>query len=227
MRFSGPEEVVVYEAGLKARFDWGAFNIVAFDQTIENFQSTIFQGTGFVLANAGEQSSRGVEFDSTFTPVEGLTLGVAGIFQDPEYDDFQGAPVVTGGELDLADGVADGVGDLSGSQPAGINELSLSFSAGYEMALTDSVTGFIRADYQYEDEVQVVDNIAGVTRETSNLNAALGFSLDSGLALRFWGRNLLNDESLTSAFPGVVQAGTVNAYPNQPRTYGVALRKTF
>jgi outer membrane receptor protein involved in Fe transport len=229
-RFSGPEEVTVYELGLKTRFDWGAINIVAYDQTIENFQSTIFQGTGFVLANAGEQTSRGVEFDSTFKPVEGLTLGFAGIIQDPEFVDFQGAPVITGGELDLANQApgtpGDGVGDLSGTKPAGINEVALSVSASYEMQLSDNLNAFIRGDYQYEDEVQVVGNIPGVTRETSLFNAALGFEYD-GYALRLWGRNILNDESFTSAFPGVVQAGTVNAYPNQPRTYGVALRKTF
>ena len=94
------------------------------------------------------------------------------------------------------------------------------------MQLSDNLNAFIRGDYQYEDEVQVVGNIPGVTRETSLFNAALGFEYD-GYALRLWGRNILNDESFTSAFPGVVQAGTVNAYPNQPRTYGVALRKTF
>jgi outer membrane receptor protein involved in Fe transport len=226
-RFSGPETVTVYEAGLKARFEMGALNVAVFDQTIDNFQSTIFQGTGFVLANAGSQSTRGIEWDATVTPFEGLALGVSGIFQDPEYDDFQGAPVVTGGELDLADGVADGVGDLSGFQPAGINELSLSVSAQYDFALSNSLGAFVRGDWQYEDEVQVVDNIVGVTRDTSIFNGSLGFTYNEDLDIRFWGRNLFNHETFTSAFPGVVQAGTVNAYPNQPRTYGVSLRKNF
>ena len=226
-RFAGPEEVTVYELGLKGKFDFGSFSLAVFDQTIENFQSTIFQGTGFVLANAGQQSTRGIEWDTKFTPFEGLSLGVAGIFQDPTYDDFEGAPVVEGGELDLADGVEDGVGDLSGAQPAGINELSLSVSAQYDFALSDTMEAFVRADWQFEDEVQVVDNISGVERDTSIFNGSLGVSLDSGLDIRFWGRNLLNHETFTSAFPGVVQAGTVNAYPNQPRTYGVSLRKSF
>ena len=226
-RFSGPEEIELIEAGLKAKFDWGAFNIAVFDQTVENFQSTIFQGTGFVLANAGEQSTRGIELDSTFTPVDGLTLGVSGIWQDPEFDDFTGAPVIVGGELDLADGVADGVGDLSGTQPAGINELAVTLQAQYEFVLSDSIDAYVRGDWQYEDEVQVVNNIAGVLRDTSVFNAALGFTLDESLDIRFWGRNLTDHETFTSAFPGVVQAGTVNAYPNQPRTYGVSVRKNF
>ncbi len=226
-RFSGPEEIQLIEAGLKAKFDWGAFNIAVFDQTVENFQSTIFQGTGFVLANAGEQSTRGIEVDSTFTPFEGLTLGAAAIWQDPEFDDFTGAPVVVGGELDLADGVADGVGDLSGTQPAGINELAVTLQAQYEFSLSDSLDAYIRGDWQYEDEVQVVNNISGVDRDTSVFNGAIGFSFNENLDLRFWGRNLTNHETFTSAFPGVVQAGTVNVYPNQPRTYGASLRKTF
>ena len=226
-RFSGPEEVTVYEFGLKGKFSWGAFNLAVFDQEIENFQSTIFQGTGFVLANAGAQSTTGIEWDTTFTPFEGLALGVAGIFQDPEYDDFTGAPVVTGGELDLLDGVADGVGDLSGAQPAGINELSLSVSAQYDFALSDTMEAFVRGDWQYEDEVQVVDNIPGVERDTSIFNAAIGVSMDNGFDIRLWGRNIFDHETFTSAFPGVVQAGTVTAYPNQPATYGATLRKSF
>jgi len=146
---------------------------------------------------------------------------------DPEYVDFQGAPVVTGGELDLADGAADGVGDLSGAQPAGINEVSLSVSAQYAFTVSDAVDAFVRGDWQYEDEVQVVDNITGVNRDTNIFNGSLGFTYNDSLDVRFWGRNLFNHETFTSAFPGVVQAGTVNAYPNQPRTYGVSLRKNF
>jgi outer membrane receptor protein involved in Fe transport len=226
-RFAGPEEATVYELGLKARFEWGAINVAVFDQTIKGFQSTIFQGTGFVLANAGSQSTQGIEFNTTLKPMDGLTLGVSGILQDPVYDDYRSAPVVTGGPLDLADGVADGSGDLSGAQPAGINEVSLSFSGQYEFELSDSIGAFIRADYQYEDEIQVVDNIPTVLRDTSFVNIAMGISLESGLDIRFWGRNIFDHETLTSAFPGVVQAGTVSSYPNQPRTYGVSLRKNF
>lgn len=227
-RFAGPEETTVYELGLKAQFEWGAFNVAVFDQTIKGFQSTIFQGTGFVLANAGKQSTQGVEFESTFTPVDGLTLGVAGIVQDPIYDEYEGAPVIQGSPEDQAFGLPnDGIGDLSGERPAGINEYSFTFSGQYEFSLTDSIDAFLRADYQYEDEIQVVDNVPGVTRDNKFLNAAVGFELDNGLAVRFWGRNLTDKETLTTAFPGVVQSGTISSYPNQPRTYGVSLRKNF
>ena len=226
-RFAEPEEAEVFEIGLKARFDWGAFNVAAFDQTIKNFQSTIFQGTGFVLSNAGSQSTKGVEFDSTFTPLESLRLTFAGVLLDPTYDSFLGAPVVTGSDLDLSDGVADGSGDLSGARPAGISEVSLSTSATYTHDLGKGMEGFIRGDYQYESDVQIVDNIAGVNRSTNILNGSIGLSLDNGVSFQVWGRNLNNDQSYTSAFPGVVQGATVNGYPSQPRTYGASARYTF
>ncbi len=226
-RFAEPEDIRTFEVGVKSRFTRGALNIALFDQQVENFQSTIFQGTGFVLANAGQQSTQGIEFDGTFDVADWLTVTAAGVFQDPEFDDFQGAPVITGGEVDLADGVADGIGDLSGQRPAGINQVSLSTSATFKYEFENGISAFLRGDYQFEDDVQVVDNIVGVNRSTNIFNGALGFNMDNGVGIRFWARNITDDRSFTSAFPGVIQAGTVNTYPNEPRTYGVSLRYNF
>lgn len=229
-RFALPEETTVYELGVKARFNWGAFNIAVFDQSIQNFQSTIFDGVGFVLANAGEQSTQGVEFDASFTPAEGLTLGVAGLIQDPVFDDFQGASVIPGSPEDAAfsPSATDGVGDLSGQKPASINEVALSFSGQYEFGVTDTLDAYIRADYQYEDEVRISNGLpASFVRDTSIVNATLGLNFDSGLDVRFWGRNIFNHETFTSGFTPPLQFGTVGAYPNQPATYGVSVRKNF
>lgn len=224
-RFAGPEEATVYEIGLKTRFSWGAINIAAFDQTIKGFQSTLFIGTGFVLANAGSQSTQGIEWDSTVTPFEGMKLGFAGILQDPVYDSYTGAPAPAG----LVDAAGNSIAfvDLSGQKPAGINEVSLSFSAQYDFALSQSIDAFVRGDYQYEDEIEIIDNIPGLTRDNSTFNAAMGVSFDNGLDVRFWGRNIFNHETFTSGFPGPLQPGTAYGYPNQPRTYGVSLRKNF
>jgi outer membrane receptor protein involved in Fe transport len=42
-----------------------------------------------------------------------------------------------------------------------------------------------------------------------------------------WGRNLTDDEYLLSAFPTVIQAGSFSGYPNEPRTFGLTVRKRF
>ncbi len=226
-RFAGPEETTVFELGAKLSTGNFNLNVALFDQTVEGFQSTIFQGTGFVLSNAGEQSTQGIEWDATWLPTDELTLTFAGIIQDPVYDSFVSAPVQEGSAIDATDGTIDGVGDISGAQPAGIPETSLSFGGLYERDLTNSMSGFIRADYQYESDVQVVDNIPQVRREVGLLNASVGLSWDNGLDISVWGRNLNDDEYFQSAFPGVAQAGSINGYPNAPKTYGITLRKQF
>ena len=216
-RFADPEESEVYELGLKAVFESGSFNMAIFDQTIKGFQSSIFNGTGFELRNAGMQSTKGVEFDLVYYPVESLRLGFAGTLLDPLYDEF------VGGGFEGA--------DLSGTKPAGIHEVSLSLSALYDFRLGNN-DAYARADYQYADEVIIVDNIppavaALATREVGSLNMSAGMNTQSGLNLSIWARNVTNDEYMTSGFPTPAQAGSFNIYPNLPRTFGVTLRKSF
>lgn len=210
-RFAGPEEATVYELGLKARFSRGAINVAVFDQTIDGFQSNIFLGTGFTLVNAGKQSTKGLELDMTWTPIDELTLTFASTFLDPVFDSFVNGPG----------------GDLSGQRPAGIHEVSLNTSATYNHDFGDGVFGFLRANYQHESDVQVVDNIPGVTREVNVVNASAGISFENGLSFSIFARNLFNDEYFLSAFPGVIQAGTVNGYANTPRLWGASLAYEF
>ncbi|MEO0998607.1 MAG: TonB-dependent receptor, partial [Pseudomonadota bacterium] len=216
-RFAGPEESTVYEIGLKAQFESGAFNLAIFDQEIEGFQSSIFQGTGFVLNNAGKQSTFGVEFDASYFPTDTLQLTLAATWLDPEYDSFVGAAGV-GGPV-----------DLSGTQPAGIHEISAVGSATYFHDFANGMTGFIRGEYSYDDEVTVIENVpdAVASRDVGLLNASFGIETPNGLEVFLWGRNLTDDEFLQSAFPGVAQDGSFFGYPNPPRTYGITLRKSF
>lgn len=215
-RLAGPEETKVFELGAKLNFSNLALNLAVFDQTITGFQSTIFQGTGFVLANAGKQSTTGIEWDATWSPVSPLTLTFAGIVQDPVYDEFTAAPGPNGTTV-----------DLSGQQPAGISEVSLYLASQYNHDFANGISGFVRADYVYESDVAVADNIPGITREVNTVNGSFGVTLNNGLELQVWARNLFNDEYYQAVFPTVAQAGSVNGYPNAPRTFGITARKSF
>ena len=216
-RFAGKEEAKVLELGLKASFDNVAFNVTVFDQTIDGFQSNLFNGTGFSLANAEEQRTKGLELDGTWSPFEGLTLNGALTMLDPTYEgDFF---------VVLGDGTAV---NLKGQKPAGIHEQSLSLSGIYNFGLTENWGGMVRAEYNYESEVEIQDNIPGFTRDQNLLNAAIGIeNLSSGLKAQLWVRNALQDEYIQTVFPGVAQAGTVSGYPNVPRMYGITVKKDF
>ncbi len=216
-RFAGPEESTVYEIGLKARFAKGAVNLAIFDQTIEGFQSNIFTGLGFNLANAGEQSATGFEFDGTFYPTENWQMTLAGTWMDPVFDSFVGASGVTGPV------------DLSGTQPPGIHELSVAASATYSNYFSNGMEGFIRADYLYEDDIRTNENVPASAgrREVSVLNASFGISTESGWDVIVWGRNLTDDRYLLSSAPVPFQEGSFLGYGNQPLTYGVTVGKEF
>ena len=216
-RYAGPEEAIAYEIGLKARFDRGSINIAIFDQEIEGFQSTIFVGTGFVLANAGKQSTTGVELEANFAPNDSLQLMFSGTWLDPKYDSFTGAQGPTGPV------------DLDGEDVAGVSDFSMNLSAIYSFDFGSSASGFVRAEYVHDSEAQVVENVAKdvLSREVSTVNASIGLAWDNGFEVLLWGRNITDDEYLTSGFPTTVQTDRVSAYPNQPRTYGVTFTKRF
>ena len=215
-RNAGPEESQLLEAGLKGQFDNFIFNMAIFDQEIEGFQSNLFLGTGFALANAGKQSTTGVEFDFLWQPVDSLQISFSSMFLDPVYDSFP-----------AGNGVG-GPADLSGQKPAGISETSINTWARWGFDLLGG-SGFIRAEYVYESEVQVNDNVPKevASREVNTFNASMGIEWDNGFNARLWGRNLNNDEWLQSSFPTVAQNGSFSGYPNIPRTWGVTLGYYF
>ncbi len=217
-RFAGPEDSEVFEIGVKGAFSTFAFNLAIFDQTIEGFQSNAFTGTGFALANAGEQSTTGAEIDFTWSATEALTLNFAGTFLDPVYDSFVGSAS----------------GDLSGQTPSGIPDVATSMGFNYDFAL-GNWDSYVRADWQYSADTDFFDDpgnqalidSVGYSREVNEVNAAAGFENDNGVSVAVWARNLLDEQRITTAFPSVAQAGSISGYPNQPRTYGVTLRKRF
>jgi outer membrane receptor protein involved in Fe transport len=215
-RYAGPEDSRVYELGLKGNWDRTRLAVAIFDQEIKGFQSNIFTGTGFELANAGKQSTKGLEVDATWLPIDPLQLTFSGTWLDPIYDSFENGNGVDGPE------------DLSGTKPPGIHEFSMNASATYSFTL-GLAEAFIRGEYVYEDEVQVIENVPAevASREVSMLNASFGLAFDNGVEITVWGRNLTDDEFLQSAFPAVAQLGSYSGYPNQPRTYGVTFRARF
>ncbi len=216
-RFAGPEDSTVYEIGMKGRWGPHYVNVAIFDQEIEGFQSNVFTGTGFALVNAGKQSTTGLEIEALWVPTDSFKWSFAATLLDPEYDSFPNGNGV------------DGIEDLSGTAPAGVHEVSISTSGTYEFDIGADKTGFIRAEYRFEDEVQIVENVPFdiASREESVINASAGVSWDNGYQILLWGRNLTDDEFLLSTFPSVAQDGSFSGYPNQPRTYGVTFSATF
>lgn len=215
-RFASPEDATVYELGIKTSFKEWSFNATIFDQTIEGFQSSIFVGTGFILTNAGEQNTQGIEFDSLWRATDNLTLTLAGTLLDPQYVSF-----IQGQD-------ENGSIDLSGTQVPGVHEQSITAGATYNFDFDNGMYGYVRTDYIYESDARVVGNIPDtVRREVSTFNASAGLNFENGVMLQLYVRNLTNDEYFLSSFPRPIQSGSIQVYPNQPRTFGASISYVF
>jgi outer membrane receptor protein involved in Fe transport len=228
-RKADAEESTVYEIGLKGRWPRAALYVALFDQQIKGFQENTFRGTGFVLSNAGKQSTQGIEIETQFQVTDNWRVDLAATILDPTYDSYVGAPSPCSGRNV----------DRTGQRPLNIHDTSISLGLNYAWSVGD-VDGFVRADYDYEDNTLVNQheqattncgvvpptNTFDVYRQVGTINASAGFSRD-GWDFMVWGRNLNDDEYIVQSFPSVAQSFSVSGYPNQPRTYGITVRKNF
>jgi outer membrane receptor protein involved in Fe transport len=231
-RFSAAENSEVYELGLKGNWGLAAANLTVFQQSIKNFQTNVFTGTGFAFGNAEKQSTFGIEFDGYVRPTDQLTFNLAMTYLNPKYDSYTASPY----------------GDISGFEIVTIPKLSAVFGAQWDQELGNGDNLIARADFSYQAPVQVAEGLLGFDvqgqtpaqavaanlaaarpfrSEVNDLNASLTYAMDMGLELTVWGRNLLNDRNITGIFDSTAQEQSVSGYTNQPRTYGVAARFRF
>ena len=229
-RFADAENSTVYELGIKGNWGLASANLTFFRQSISNFQTNTFTGTGFIFSNADKQTTDGVEFEGMVHPRDELTLTLAVTYLDPKYDSFPNSPL----------------GDRSGETIGNIPKLTAVFGGQWDQPIGEDHL-ILRGDYSYASPIQVepgllafVDVINGqrdYTRaraaarpfrsEVNNVNASLTYAMAMGLEVSVWGRNLLNDRNITDIFDSVAQDESISGYTNQPRTYGVSARFKF
>lgn len=233
-RTAQPENVDVYELGMKANFPGGYANVAVFKQTIKGFQSNAFTGLGYSLVNAGEESVKGFEFDSAWRPVGWLNLTAAVTYLDPKYDKFTGAACVNYDTVrcpvNPATGLRPNFRDLTGDRPAAIPKWSFSTSATVNHDFGGDYQGYARVEYDYVSKTQLTETTPPELSswDQNVINASLGVTNTAKqIEVSLWARNLTKDNSLISTFPTVAQDGSYSGYPNAPRTYGVTVRKTF
>jgi iron complex outermembrane recepter protein len=220
-RFANPEHATVYEIGLKGQWDGFGVNLAAFRQILNGFQSNVFSGTGFILANADQQSVNGLELDTTFSPVRDLRFFANFTYLDAKFDRFPGGAALQNGSFSTQPQ------DLSGQRVAGTPQFALSVGGDYTARLSDTAKLNFHLDYQHESPTQIAQGTVTLRRTVDLVNASATLVLNNKLDITIWGRNLTNEAWITTIFPGVAQAGTLSGYRNQPRTWGGLLRYRF
>ena len=187
-----------YDLRVGMRAFWDQIDDYQFDQSVP-------ASTNFVVVNADEVTSRGVELDVAWAPVEPVTVRASFGYVNAEFDDY-------------ADPFTPGV-----------------FYNGNEVPFVPEYTGStgIRYDFESGFYAQTSVRVAGPTKfDAANTttftqdayvlwDAEIGYATER-FSVALYGRNLLDEEYYTFINPQIF-AGS----PGDPQVFGVRVRTTF
>jgi len=201
----------------------------------EDFQANTFEGSGFILRNAGDIRIQGLEVEWLWQALDNTT--VTGYFarNDGEYKTFvrgvcwDATPFHTG-VPDPGDNGAAGGCDRSGeSLPYNPeNRFALAVTQDFPMGNNNL---FLRAEYTHASETTTDgDNDPLTTQDSFGiLNLRVGLDIDDwNSTVTVWGRNVTDERYYNGSFdPPLLDRGRMNSYPSEPATYGITFRKNW
>lgn len=239
------EEVDAYEIGLKSRFmdNRMTLNVAAFHQEFENFQVLEFTGAQFTTFNVPKAISKGIEIETVMRPTDTLTLNGGLTVLDASYpDDCAGSAPVPN------------TATLCGNSLTNAPDVVGILGVNYERSFTQNLDYFMSAQMRYEDDrrtstqANVVPSAAAIAaagsldaavaaspavpfdvqESTVKINTRFGIKDVDGLyALELWATNLTNEVTRGVTFNTTFRSGSRSAFIQEPRTYGVTLRRNF
>ncbi len=221
----GPETTDAYEAGAKLSFfdKKVDFDLAVFTETINNQQvsSYVASAETFIAQNAAKARSRGVETELRAHPFGPLTLSLDVNYLDSRFVSFPDAPPPAGSPSTFQ--------DLTGRPTSNAPRWTEIASVSFEQPLSDAVrllsTVSLREATSYY--VDVPDTQAFRNGSTSFLDAHVELALKGGVGIQFWGRNLTQQNAYTTGIGSGGANGSILAFINDPRTYGVTLHYRY
>jgi iron complex outermembrane receptor protein len=225
------ENVLALEAGLKGRYLDGTLelNAALFQSQYEDLQVSQFDGTlGFVVGNAAEATSQGIEVDGRWLVTDGLTWSFALAYLDFEFDKYENATCPAIHTLLTGETLC----DLSGSTNIYSPEWSASTSFDYFRPISARWDLRARLDLNYKDDHFVDVTLNEDVQQDAYVQVNAQLALERGdWAFALVGKNL-TDETISSFVTDTPLSGTLNApaytgYFQRPRTIAVQLRYAF
>lgn len=227
------ETVISVEAGMKMTLLDGAatLNAAVFHSTFEDLQVSTFEGINFVVGNAAEATTQGLEIDGSWRATDSLTLAGAVTVLDAEYDSFPGAACYANqGE---AGGCVGGRQDLAGGDLQFAPDLSANLNAEYRTRLGNSAQFSARVDLNYSDDILLANDNDPDPAQTQSAYVTLDARVALAGADDRWevaviGRNLTDKliRSWANDLP-VVTNNNYFAHLDRPRNIAVQLRYSF
>ncbi len=240
------EEVNSIELGAKMTLLSGAaeLNLAAFYTELTDLQVSSFVDSGFVVGNAAESTSKGIEAEMRWAAAPFLNFSLALAYLDSTYDDFPGAPCTAAqflqgdGSGDAADiaavtaagcqgytGGGTGTTNLAGQVAGRAPEISGTFISNLILPVGETMLFRASVDVQYEDELN--DRASQNYQDAYfKVNARLGLaSKDQIWAAALIAKNLTDE--ITYGNGGGVGFFTGSWFKNRQEPRTVALDLTY
>ncbi|MDP3737678.1 MAG: TonB-dependent receptor [Hyphomonadaceae bacterium] len=222
-------------------------NLAGYNIDWQDIQATISAGTcpqSFVV-NGGSARSQGVDLQAIYRPIDPLTLTLAAGYTDAYYVDPVRGPI--GPALATPPQPAFNPGDQFDVPP-----FQVSASAQYEQSLGAFGEGFVRLDWNYQNEYTSgatfgttgwsANYFARYNPERQIFNLRAGLRMENGADINFFVNNLLDNDEQTGGFSDgrgsctassltCASFGTFNPFVAQtfltPRVFGVQMNYRY
>jgi outer membrane receptor protein involved in Fe transport len=238
----GDESLWNYEGGIKVQSGGITFNAASFYTRMRNLQVTLDAGScsSRVVFNVPKAHSAGLEFELNARASDAFEFGLSGSILESKFDS-----TVVDGTGTVLQGIRDG------NRLPSVPKFQLSANATYNFPVAGG-DGYFTASFQHvgsrftqpsDQENNPRTFVHGLpfggapaTASTTlnlklpdyqivNLNA--GVEWGSGLSAIVYVNNLFNENALLAFDRERGGRARLGFHVNQPRTYGVTLRKTF
>lgn len=230
-----PEIATNYEVGFKGGlFDNRVQTSVAlFSTNFEDFQTQAVETDPisglrtFVLVNAGEILTQGVEANVNFFPTDTLTLNATVSYIDAKFQEFPGGQCYAG--QTAAQGCVGGVQDLKGAPLPANPEWSFNIGGEQVLEFGDApFDGFVNFNYTWRDSIQwdIFQDPQTVEDAVGLLSGAFGIRDKNGAySLSVFGKNLTDEFYTNNLTPGTAIVGFIPL--DYQRVVGVKLTANY
>ncbi len=192
----------------------------------EDFQANTFEGSGFILRNAGDLEIKGVEIEWLWQPMDNTSVTGYYARNEGEYITF-----LNGVAWDATPfheiGITDD-GNRSGDSLPYNPEDRFMLAVRQDFPMGNNNL-FFRAEYAWAGETTTDGDNDPLTLQDDFgiLNLRLGVDLDQwNSTVTLWGRNVTDERYYNGSFdPPLLDNGRMNSYPSEVATYGITFRK--
>jgi len=251
----GSETSYNYEIGLKSQLFDGRVtaNLAVFWTDFKGFQLNQFTGLGFIIRNVKEVQARGAELEVTAFPWEGVIGNLSITYADTRYGDDVGVcfelqrpdlsvnrcpnNVTTNGEDTPPGGVGTQPNVFPRDQFADGHRITQSPAWGGSLSLSvekplfqTGWTWYGGGNLYYRGRHKTSSDLDELKAQEAytKLNLQAGFRSEGGaFDIQTWVNNVTDEIVTIGYFDSVFQGGSVSAFRQSPRMYGVTATYHF